>query len=220
LYEIMSNGALEANLKNSRFLLLMNGMGNRERFNLSSNAVFEGITSIGVNFSTEGSVELRGRGKTSIEAGIDGEIERFMRSRFDEKGFKIEFSSDFKRRQWDKLLINAVINPITALSRRQNGVVLSPGLQGMVERLVEECAAVSAKEGYGADRGTILNLINNVASNTSENTSSMLQDVLKGKGTEIDSINGYLIWLAKKHGIQTPINEALYGLVKSVEGNG
>ncbi len=51
LDEIMASGALNGNLKNADFILLMNGMGNREIFNLSPNNVFEGITSMGVNFS-------------------------------------------------------------------------------------------------------------------------------------------------------------------------
>ena len=53
---------------------------------------------------------------------------------------------------------------------------------------------------------------------TRRNTSSMLQDVQKKKMTEIDSINGYIIQLARKHDIEVPVNEALYGLVKSMAG--
>ena len=61
-----------------------------------------------------------------------------------------------------------------------------------------------------------MEMVYSVAEKTSGNTSSMLQDVLKGRMTEIDSINGYIIRLAKKHKIEVPVNEALYELVKSV----
>ena len=57
--EIMTSLALKGNLENADFILLMNGMGNREIFNLSPNNVFEGITSSGVNFSLDGSIELK-----------------------------------------------------------------------------------------------------------------------------------------------------------------
>jgi ketopantoate reductase len=73
-----------------------------------------------------------------------------------------------------------VINPITALTREQNSVVLSATLKNTVERLVDECVSVAHKEGYLANRNAALNLVRSVASKTSANTSSMLQDVLEG----------------------------------------
>jgi 2-dehydropantoate 2-reductase len=215
--DIMASGMLNGNLKNADFILLMNGMGNREIFNLSPNNVFEGITSMGVNFSEDGSIELKGGGKTVFEDGIGSEIKQFLKERFDEKGFEIEFAKNFRSQQWNKLFVNSVINPITALSRKQNSLVLSAGLKNTVERLVDECVNVAYKEGYRADRNAILNLVRSVASETSANTSSMLQDVLKGRMTEIDSINGYLIRRAKEHKIKVPVNETLYELVKSIE---
>jgi 2-dehydropantoate 2-reductase len=185
LNEIMTSLALKGNLENADFILLMNGMGNREIFNLSSNNVFEGITSIGVNFSLDGSIELKGRGKTIFEDGIGPEVKQFLKERFEEKGFEIEFAKDFRSYQGNKLFVNSVINPITALTRKQNSVVISVSLKNTVERLVEECVSVADKEGYFADRNNVLDFVYSVASKTSMNTSSMLQDVLKGKMTEI-----------------------------------
>jgi 2-dehydropantoate 2-reductase len=95
--------------------------------------------------------------------------------------------------------------------------VLSKRLEDTVEKIVEECVKVASKEGYDADRNKVLDIVYSVASKTSMNTSSMLQDVLKGKMTEIDSINGQVIRLAKKHKIPAPVNETLCELVKSVE---
>ncbi len=135
--------------------------------------------------------------------------------RFEEKGFEIEFASDFKSQQWSKLFANAVINPITALTREKNGIVLSRHLEETVERIVDECIAVAEKEGLDLDRSEVLKFVCSIAEKTSMNTSSMLQDVLKGNRTEIDSINGYVIRLAKKHAIDVPVNETLYALVKS-----
>jgi 2-dehydropantoate 2-reductase len=217
LDEIMASGALNRNLKNADFMLLMNGMGNREIFKLTSHDVFEGITSIGVNFPEDGSIELKGSGKTVFEEGIGPEIRHFMREMFEEKGFEIEFAKDFKNRQWNKLFVNSVINPITALTRKQNGIVLSKYLEEAVENIAEECVSVAAREGCEADKDNVLDLVHSIASKTFMNTSSMLQDVQRGRMTEIDSINGYVISLARKHGIKVPVNEILYSLVKSME---
>ena len=217
LDEIMASGALNRNLMNADFILLMNGMGNKAVFKLPLHNVFEGITSIGVNFPEDGSIELKGRGKTVFEDGIGPEIKHFMKEMFEEKGFEIEFAKDFRNDQWNKLFVNSVINPITALTRKHNGIVLSKYLEDVVEKVVEECVSVAAKEGCKADKGIVLDLVRSVASKTSMNTSSMLQDVLRGRMTEIDSINGHVIRLARKHGIEVPANETLYTLVKSMK---
>ena len=84
-----------------------------------------------------------------------------------------------------------------------------------MENAVREAVSVAAKEGIKRDEKSVIKVVYSVAEKTFGNTSSMLQDVLKGRMTEIDSINGYIICLAKKHNIEVPVNEALYGLVKS-----
>jgi 2-dehydropantoate 2-reductase len=217
LDEITACDVLKGKLKDSDFILLMNGMGNRVLFNPPSGDVFEGVTSIGVNFPKDGQIELKGIGKTVLEDGINAKLKRFMKERFEEKGFEIEFSRNFKSHQWNKLFVNSVINPITALTRKQNGIVLSLQLEDTVEKIVEECVSVACKEECEADKNGVLNFVYSVSSRTKMNTSSMLQDVLKGRTTEIDSINGYVVRMARKHAIPVPVNEAFYALIKSVE---
>lgn len=221
--EIKGSGLLEGPLKNSSFLLLMNGMGNREAFSwlgLPPERIFEGITSFGVKFSEDGSIELKGKAKTVLEQAI-GESEPakdFFRQRFQEKGFELEFTSDFKIHQWNKLIVNAVINPITALTGKENGIILSATLMSTVESIVGECIDVARLEAIPLDEESSLQLVCSVATQTASNTSSMLQDRLLGRRTEIDSINGYVVRLAGKHGLALPVNEALYALVSLIEG--
>ncbi len=219
--ELKKSGLLQGRLKNALFILLMNGMGNREVFDeldLPDSRVLEGITSLGVKFSEDGMVELKGKGKTILEGKIGEDNKKFMRDRFLENGFEMEFAPDFKEHQYSKLFVNSVINPITAITRRENGVVLSSVLKNTVESAVREVVNVAAKEGITRDEKSVIEVVYSVAEKTFGNTSSMLQDVLKGRTTEIDSINGYIIRLAKKHNIEVPVNEALYGLVKSANG--
>ncbi len=218
--ELQESGLLEERLKEARFILLMNGMGNREALlqaGLDSPRLFEAITSFGVLLAGEGRIELKGRGKTVIQDGMSREEMDFLTERFSEKGFEIEFSRDFCRQQYQKLLVNAAINPITALTRRQNGIILSPVLKSTVERVVAEALAVAAADGLAIPEAEAFNLVLSVADRTAANTSSMLQDVLRGRRTEIEAINGYIVRQGIKHGIAVPANEMLYGMVKAAE---
>jgi len=217
--ELKESGLLEERFKESQFILLMNGMGNREAFlksGLDPARLQEGITSLGVLLAGEGRMELKGRGKTVLQNGIGPEDRQFLEKRFSEKGFEIEFSPDFQRHQFLKLLVNATINPITALTRRQNGVVLSPALKSTVQAVVAEAVAIAEAEGLAIPEKEALELVLSVAEKTAANTSSMLQDVLRGRKTEIEAINGYIFRRAEEHGIAAPVNETLYGMVKSI----
>ena len=217
--ELVQSGLLDGKLKNALFLLLMNGMGNRELFGTqvpgASGRTLEGITSNGVRFAQDGRIELKGKGTTVIEKSLPQELEQFMKSRFEDREFQIEFSADFKRQQWNKLFINSVINPIAALARQKNGIILSKVLGGTVERVVREGVAVAQELGMDFDPDAVLELVLSVAEKTGENSCSMLQDVLKNKTTEIDSINGYIVRLAEEHSIAVPVNGALYSLIKA-----
>jgi 2-dehydropantoate 2-reductase len=220
--ELKESGLLQERLKDAVFILLMNGMGNREAFDalgLPDSQVMEGITIMGVKFTADGFVELKGKGKTVVEEKIGEDLRRFMGARFLEKGFEIEFAKDFKEQQYGKLFANAVINPITALTRRENGIVLNAVLKSTVQAVVREAVAVAATEGIRREEKQVLEMVYSVAEKTAANTSSMLQDMLKGRNTEIDSINGYVIRQARKHNIDVPVNEAMYELVKSATGD-
>jgi 2-dehydropantoate 2-reductase len=216
--ELKQSGLLQVRLKNALFILLMNGMGNREVFmdlNLPESQVQEGITSLGVRFAEVGRIELKGMGKTILEDRMGEEEKKFLQERFSEKGFEVEFTQDFKEHQYNKLFVNAVINPITALTRHMNSVVLSPALKSTVHDVIAEAVKVAAEEGIVREEKKVMDVVYSVAEKTAANTSSMLQDVQKGRRTEIEAINGYIIRRALKHNIEVPVNQALYGLVKS-----
>lgn len=217
--ELRESGLLQERLKGPLFILLMNGMGNREIFlqsGLDQARLKEGITSFGVLLAGEGRVELRGRGKTILQDGISGAERDFLAECFSDKGFEIEFAPDFRMQQFLKLLVNAAINPITALTRRQNGIILHPALGGTVQAVVAEAVAVAAAEGLEIPEEEALDLVFSVAEKTAANTSSMLQDVLHGRSTEIEAINGYIVRQGRKHGIAVPVNEALYSIAWSI----
>jgi 2-dehydropantoate 2-reductase len=111
---------------------------------------------------------------------------------------------------WLKLAINCAINPLTALHRCRNGELAGPALAPLLATLCEEIMQVSAAAGFGAVTGDLPAQVAAVVHATANNRSSMLQDVLAGRGTEIDYITGYLLGVASHHGIAVPENESLY----------
>ncbi len=132
-------------------------------------------------------------------------------------GFDVEVVSDVEPWRWDKLAVNAAVNPITAVLGVPNGAIArSEHLMGLAENVVREVELVARAEGVKLPRDPLAALREAVEA-TSSNKSSMLQDIEARRPTEVDFINGVVVRLAVKHGIHVPYNEALYLLVKSVE---
>lgn len=125
---------------------------------------------------------------------------------------------DFKRLQYLKLLVNSVINPITAISGITNGE--TSRFQPLIARLVREWMVVIRELSIGVEVtfDEAYELVLSVIEKTATNKSSMLQDVMAGRRTEIDYINGYLIRKGKALGCDVRYNEALYELVRRAEG--
>lgn len=215
--EILNSGAFDGCLKGADFLLLMNGLGNLEALGMPSGRSYQGFTSLGVQFFEDGKVDLKGVGPTFLEDRIPDMTRKFFEERFEEKGFLVEFSSDFKHLQWNKLMVNAVANPISAIIRKKNRATLSMDLEATVERVIDECLQVAALDGIELDRKSCRDFVRFIISKNADNTTSMYQDVIKGKRTEIDSFNGYVVDQAKKHGLSAPVNEMMYAIIKTIE---
>ena len=126
-------------------------------------------------------------------------------------GMKIHPETDIVQRLWQKLIINAGINPYTAILDCPNGKILdAPLYLSTIDQLCLELsqlmdAAVRIRQTPDALRERI----EQVARNTAGNTSSMRADVQRGRQTEIDFINGYVAKLGKELGIETPVNQML-----------
>jgi len=123
---------------------------------------------------------------------------------------------DIKEKVWEKTIINAVINPLTALCRVRNGEILKRReLWDIAKEITHECKITAEKTGIKVEK--IEEKIKKVIMKTSENKSSMLQDLERGRRTEIDFINGAIVEIAKKFGIHTPINNLIVKLIKGAE---
>ena len=107
---------------------------------------------------------------------------------------------------WQKLAINGVINPLTALHQIKNGQLAQPEYRSVIADICSETARVMQACGYPTTAIQLIKAVNQVIKSSADNYSSMFQDILYQRKTEIDFINGYIVAQGQKLGIDTPIN--------------
>lgn len=117
---------------------------------------------------------------------------------------------DIRQRLWQKLAINAVINPLTASHRVRNGELAEPRFRPRILALIAEIAQIMQAEGVLPPDTGWQALVDDVIETTAANRSSMLQDVLAGRPTERDAILGPLIDTGRRHGLDVATIETLY----------
>ena len=133
--------------------------------------------------------------------------------------FNVDVVDDAQSLVWGKLVVNAAINPLTALLRVPNGELLErSSAREMMRALADEVAQVAKAEGIRLPFPDPAAAAEEVAFKTAGNHSSMLQDVLRGAPTEIDAICGAVTRTAQKHNLQVPANWSCWKLVKAISG--
>ncbi|EDQ00455.1 ketopantoate reductase family protein [Shewanella benthica] len=120
---------------------------------------------------------------------------------------------------WQKLAINAAINPLTAIEDCPNGALAAPQYEQEICDIVTELVDVAMATGVELNELALTNRVYSVIELTSANFSSMHQDVANKRRTEIDSINGYIVERAKEHGLTAKVNLSLLNRIKAIEAN-
>ncbi|MGX9460485.1 ketopantoate reductase family protein [Shewanella sp. A14] len=110
---------------------------------------------------------------------------------------------------WQKLAINAVINPLTALHRCANGQLAATEYQSQISAIIDELVQVAKYDDIILDKAAISARVYLVINLTAENYSSMYQDVAHNRLTEINYINGYICQQAQLHHLSVPNNQSL-----------
>ncbi len=201
-------------------LTLQNGLGNAETLqaHLGTERVALGVTTTGATLLSSGRVRPGGEGIISLGAHprLSPLVDLLQQAQF-----KLEIVENVQSLLWSKLVINAAINPVTALLHMPNGEVLTrPAARRLSADLAREVAAVAAAQNIPLTQPDPIAAAENVASCTAENHSSMLQDILRGAPTEIDAICGAVVRAGKQVGVPTPVNYVMWQLVKAlVEGH-
>ena len=194
---------------------LQNGLGNDEILaeKLGRARVSAGVTTTGATLLAPGVARAGGEGAVSLEA--DSRLEA-LRTLLTESGFEVRAVRDAKTLIWGKLVINAAINPLTALLEIPNGALLSnPSARAVMSELARETAAVAAARGISLPFENPVKAAEEVARRTATNFSSMLQDIRRGAPTEIDAICGAVTRAGEAAGAPTPTNRVCWHLVRA-----
>jgi 2-dehydropantoate 2-reductase len=218
---------------------LQNGIGHEERLTqaLPHAHVMTGVTTEGALRHGPRTVEHTGEGALAIGEpfGDEGRISassgepiermkpfeleirhKMLLNAFSKAGIAVELSNEMNNRVFYKLLVNAVINPLTALFDVRNGELPKhPRRAALMRKLYEETNQVLIAAGMNGDEDRWQQVLQ-VCERTASNISSMLADVQAGRQTEIEWINGSVCRLAARHGLQAPLNASMVQLVQAM----
>jgi len=201
-------------------LSLQNGMGNEDVLaDRLSCQVLGGTTTYGGLLHETGVVEWTGHGTVTVGPwdNRDTELANRVVSVFCEAGIESVVETAIRNALWEKLAVNAAINPVSALARIENGAIFADPTAEIATDAAAETARVARGEDIDLPRERALERARAVAKRTGTNRSSMHQDVLTGRRTEIDAISGFVVRTAEEHGLSVPINRTLWSLVRGWE---
>ncbi len=203
-----------------------NGLGNEEVLAdvLGSANVLGGLTAQAGLVEAPGMVRNGGDLPTYIGEMGGGMSPRAtaIAASFTRHGLNTGASADIKRDKWKKLLGNVALGAISAVTDfRSFEIMAVPALREIVFRSVDEAAAVAKAEGVVLDvaeaREVLMKLVVTTGGGTGNSKSSMREDIIRRRQTEIDTIHGAVARLARKHAIATPTIDTMIALVKGLE---
>ncbi len=200
---------------------LQNGIGNEEIISAYTDHVIGGNIITGFAWRGPGAVHV------TVEGGVM-KLGRFPKGRdpavtalvdlVREAGIPVEISSDIRSELWAKTLYNSALNPVGALMGVAYGRLTSPDTWDVIQCIVEEAFAVACAEGASfpwKNPGEYLSFLREVQlPATSDHRSSMLQDLERGRKTEIGFLNGAVVERGALHGIPTPCNRCITDLIR------
>jgi 2-dehydropantoate 2-reductase len=206
---------------------LQNGVDNAERLRaVLSQPVFAAVVYVGAYMDGPGIVRHTGRGDLVLGAARADAARPEVAPRlaelaalFEAAGIACPLSDDIDAALWTKLVINCAFNAVSALGRARYGrMAREPGIRALMEGTVRESVAVARAAGVALDERQLIKAVWGVADALAQQYSSTAQDILRGKPTEIDALNGFVAARADALGVDVPINRTLHALVRLREG--
>ncbi|UOF89142.1 2-dehydropantoate 2-reductase [Fodinisporobacter ferrooxydans] len=186
---------------------------------IAARRIIRSVLTYGVTAEEARSVQIRGNGVWTLEQPSDLHDSQTFQNWVEaiKPRVNITVTSDIDSAIWRKLLVNSCVNPVTALAKLENGVAWeNPHAHPMMVALAKEAQEVSRLK-YGMELVELLPYIQQVCTDTYYNRSSMLQDLLAGRKTEIDALNGRILQLAKEYGLKAMHHQIMYDLIKAQE---
>lgn len=190
-------------------LSLQNGVDNAERLRalLPENEVAAAVVYVAAEMAGPGHVRHHGRGELVIEPT---EASRRIVDSFCRAGIPTTMDPDVRGALWAKLILNCAFNALSAAGRMPYGALMrEPGVTQVMQTVVAECEAVAAADGVTLP-GDSAQAVRRIAETMPEQRSSTAQDLMRGKPSEIDFLNGYIARRGLALGIPTPANTTLW----------
>lgn len=214
LVPLLAHGAL--------VLSMQNGVDNMEQIRAAAAIdALPAVVYVAASVPEPGRVKHVGRG--DLVVGPENEKTKRIASLFSRASVPCRISENIAGELWTKLIWNCALNAVSALGRAKYGsIAASTDAWKVVEASVYEVLAVARAAGIHPpgleDPKVALAGALKIATQMAEALSSTGQDMNRGKRTEIDSLNGYISRRGAELGVPTPVNHALYALVKLAEG--
>ncbi len=210
-------GELAPLLGGEIILTVQNGLDTWRRIAavVGEERTFVGLTTYGAYREAPGVVVHAGSGWVRIGAVRRDrrETAEVITEAFKQAGINAECVDDVMREIWMKTMINACINPFTALLGVKNGALLEGSLRESLNVLIEECRELARRLDLNVDvEAEVIRTLED----TRDNYSSMCQDVMAGRRTEIDYITGAMLERAGKMGLPMNAHRFLYGAVRHI----
>jgi len=160
-------------------------------------------------------------GALNASSAHDGRVAATLRDLvgvFATAGVNVTISNDVMAELWSKLMVNCAYNAISGLAHATYGQLSSfPAVRAIQDAVVREVVAVAAAVGVDLPLDHSLRLMESIALGMPGQLSSTAQDMARGKLSEIDHLNGFVVRRGRELGIATPVNQTLHALVKLVE---
>ena len=210
-----------------RIVIFQNGWGNDEPylahfpasqvFNARIITGFEKLSPSVTNVTVHTAPILLG----SLHGESIKELEPLARA-INDSGIPSEISEELEQALWAKMLYNTTLNPLGAILNMTYGELSSSGhLVGIMNRLIEETYAVMNAAGYKTFWKTAEEyraaFYGKMVPDTFNHRSSTLQDIEKGRKTEIDTLNGCVLRIGRKHGVPTLTHAMIVEMIRGIE---
>ena len=203
-------------------LTLQNGLGHAERVGsvLPQAALLIGMTDWPADLRGPGHVVSHGHGVIKLWSadGADTPVVHAVTAALNAAGLRCAADPEVTIAIWEKVAFNAAMNTVTAIGRVTVGALAdSPDGRRLVHEIVEETLAVARAHGVDVVSARVHATIAKAFAGHRDHQSSMLQDVLAGRQTEIETINGSIVALGEALGIPTPVTRTMRDLVRLVD---
>ncbi|TRZ89857.1 MAG: 2-dehydropantoate 2-reductase [Rhodocyclaceae bacterium] len=196
-------------------LSLQNGYDNAVRLQAVLGCeVMPAVVYVATEMAGPGHVKHHGRGELVI--GPSAASRELVKS-FASAGVPVEISENVAGALWAKLIINCAYNALSAITQMPYGrMVQGQGMEEVMRDVVDECLAIARADRVTVP-GDIREAVQRIALTMAGQLSSTAHDVARGKPSEIDYLNGYVLRRGAAHGIATPVNRVLHTLVRLLE---